>query len=555
MFNADLQPLPSNKEELERCLADPIWRIFSGCLYKIKIKGDDFRDEYGVLQVAESFEMPFKPNEAQIRFMDRLWYRNIILKARQLGFTTLICVLWLDHALFNANQNCGIIAQDLPTVYNIFKDKIKFAYDNLPPEIRERFPLKTCNKSEMEFAHNGSTIRVATSFRSGTIHRLHISEFGKICATDPAKDDEVIEGSIPTVPTNGVLVIESTAEGRNGSFYEMVQIAQKNYALRKILNSKEYRFHFYAWWQEPKYRLDASAIFISPEDHAYFDEIQLKVKEVMNIDCRIDPDQRAWYVLTRDNDLRGDQSKMWQEYPSFPDEAFQVAKDGNYYAKDMLALRRRGGVCEVEVLDMPVNTFWDIGNSDGCFIWYHQSMNQQDRFVNCYEAHGENLQHYVAELTSHGYVFGTHYLPHDAAHRRLGDFNKSTLEQLEDLLPGHNFVIVPRITLLNTGIQLTRKCMKNYWFDKKRCKLGIERIEGYQKKFSQTEKRFIDVPNKANGCSEGADALRQHAQAKESGLLGDYAYTQSRVGLGESEKRQDDMHDTYHDEPTDWRLV
>jgi hypothetical protein len=54
-------------------------------------------------------------------------------------------------------------------------------------------------------------------------------------------------------------------------------------------------------------------------------------------------------------------------------------------------------------------------------------MNQQDRFINCYEAHGENLQHYVAELTSHGYVFGTHYLPHDAAHRRLGDFNKSTL--------------------------------------------------------------------------------------------------------------------------------
>ena len=141
MFNAALKPLPTNKEELERCLADPIWRIFSGCLYKIKIKGDDFRDEYGVLQVAESFEMPFKPNEAQIRFMDRLWYRNIILKARQLGFTTLICVLWLDHALFNANQNCGIIAQDLPTVYNIFKDKIKFAYDDLPPEIRERFSL------------------------------------------------------------------------------------------------------------------------------------------------------------------------------------------------------------------------------------------------------------------------------------------------------------------------------------------------------------------------------------------------------------------------------
>ncbi len=59
--------------------------------------------KYGVLQVADTFELPFKPNHAQIKFLDRLWYRNIILKARQLGFTTLICVLWLDHALFNAN--------------------------------------------------------------------------------------------------------------------------------------------------------------------------------------------------------------------------------------------------------------------------------------------------------------------------------------------------------------------------------------------------------------------------------------------------------------------
>lgn len=553
VFETPLQPLPTNAEELEKCLRDPIWRIFSGCLYKIKIKGDDFRDEYGVLREADTFELPFKPNQAQVKFLDRLWYRNIILKARQLGFTTLICVLWLDHALFNANQNCGIIAQDLPTVYNIFKDKIKFAYDNLPEEIRERFPLKTCNKSEMEFAHNGSTIRVATSFRSGTIHRLHISEFGKICATDPAKDDEVITGSIPTVPTNGVLVIESTAEGRNGSFYQMVQIAQANYALRKKLGTKDYRFHFYAWWQEPKYRLDASTVIISAADHEYFDELEQKVKDSMGIQCHIDPDQRAWYVVTRDNDLKGDQAKTWQEYPSFPEEAFQVAKDGNYYAKDMLALRKRGGVCQVEVLEVPVNTFWDIGNSDGCAIWFHQMMNQQDRFINYYEEHGQNLQHYVVELLRLGYVFGTHFLPHDADHQRLGDFNKSIRDQLADLLPGHNFVIVPRITLLNTGILSTRKMLKNAWFDENRCKLGIQRIEGYQKVFSKQHKKFIDQPNKSNGCSEGADALRQHAQAKEAGLLGDYVYTASNTGSN-SITTQSNTHGYVEAPAPDWRF-
>ena len=552
--NTPLMPLPTNAEELERCLADPQWRIFSGCLYKIKIKGDDFRDEYGVLQEAETFELPFKPNDAQIKFLDRLWYRNIILKARQLGFTTLICVLWLDHALFNAHQNCGIIAQDLDTVFEIFEDKIKFAYESLPDEIRERFPLKTSNKSEMVFAHNGSKVHVATSMRGGTNHRLHISEFGKICAKYPDKAQEVVTGSIPTVPTNGILVIESTAEGRDGDFFKFVEKAQANFMARKKLSFKDYRFHFYAWWQEPKYRLDASNIDITDKDHEYFDEVEDTVYQRMGIRCKLDPDQRAWYVVTRDNDLNGNHSRMWQEYPSHPDEAFQVATDGNYYAKDMMLLRKRGGVTRIEVLDIPTFTYWDIGNSDGCAIWYHQIMNQQDRFIAYYEAHNENLKHYAAEILSRGYIYHTHFLPHDAAHKRLGDTNNSVEEQLMELLPGHNFVIVPRITQLITGIQSTRKHLKNAWFDREKCALGIQRIEGYQKKFNRADGRYTDQPNKANGCSEGADALRQWSQAKEGGLLGDLVFTQSWQGVGGANSAQPQHHGYKEAPPTDWRF-
>ena len=43
----DLQPLPTNAAQLEACLVDPIWRIFSGCLYKIKIKGDEYMQGRG----------------------------------------------------------------------------------------------------------------------------------------------------------------------------------------------------------------------------------------------------------------------------------------------------------------------------------------------------------------------------------------------------------------------------------------------------------------------------------------------------------------------------
>ena len=94
---------PVTTEETALCMKDALWRICSGKLYKIIIKGDDGQD---------GLVIPFKPNRAQKRLLARLWHRNVILKARQLGFTTLICVLWLDTALFSENVRCGIIAQD-----------------------------------------------------------------------------------------------------------------------------------------------------------------------------------------------------------------------------------------------------------------------------------------------------------------------------------------------------------------------------------------------------------------------------------------------------------
>lgn len=54
---------------------------------------------------------------------------------------------------------------------------------------------------------------VSNSGRSGTHNRVHVSEFAKLCAKYPAKADEIITGTIPSVPANGRMDIESTAEG------------------------------------------------------------------------------------------------------------------------------------------------------------------------------------------------------------------------------------------------------------------------------------------------------------------------------------------------------
>ena len=131
--------------------------------------------------------MPFIPNRAQKATFKSVMASKRHFKARQLGFTTLVCIVWLDTALFSENMRCGIIAQDREAAEVIFRDKVKFAYENLPEELKAAMPLARDSASELLFAHNNSSIRVATSMRSGTIHRLHISEFGKICAKYPDK--------------------------------------------------------------------------------------------------------------------------------------------------------------------------------------------------------------------------------------------------------------------------------------------------------------------------------------------------------------------------------
>src|SRR5690349_8443684 len=94
--------LPTDPAELARCLKDPMWRLSH--LYKITTKGDT-KDENDTLNDDdEGIVMHFVPNAAQRRFIARLWHRNLNLKARQLGFTTLACIMWLDHALFSPNQ-------------------------------------------------------------------------------------------------------------------------------------------------------------------------------------------------------------------------------------------------------------------------------------------------------------------------------------------------------------------------------------------------------------------------------------------------------------------
>lgn len=192
--------------------------------------------------------------------------------------------------------------------------------------------------------------------------------------------------------------------------------------------------------------------------------------------------------------------------------------EGDYYKNELTKVRETGRICRIPEMSIPVNTFWDIGNSDGCAVWFHQAVGMEDRFIGYYEAHGETLAHYAKELQNRGYLFNKHFMPHDADHKRLSDTNKSVKDMMGDL-GLRNIEIVPVITDLNTGIQITKKHFPSAYFDSVGCKVGIKRLDNYRKRYNKTDNRWIDEPNKSNGCSEAADSFRQFAQAKDAGLI------------------------------------
>jgi hypothetical protein len=184
----------------------------------------------------------------------------------------------------------------------------------------------------------------------------------------------------------------------------------------------------------------------------------------------------------------------------------------------MARVRREKRICNLPVLDIPVNTFWDVGNSDGTSIWFHQQVGVEDRFIDYFEAKGQQdtqLMTIVKKLQDKPYVYNKHFLPHDASHKRQNDLNES-IEDILKRLGLRNIEIVSKVTTLLQGIQITWSQFASAYFDEKRCAEGINRLDNYKKRRNQ-KGGWSEDADKSNGCSEGADAFRQWAQAKNAG--------------------------------------
>lgn len=505
--------------ELLDKLSDKFYRL-NNLYYIVDKEGDD---------------VPFIMNDSQCHFFENRHNKNIILKARQMGFSTLMCILFLDEVLFMPNKKAVIIAHSLDDAQSLLLTKVKYPYHRAMEEFPGLFEGISITKettTEMHFS-NGSMIAVDTTVRGGTVQYLHVSEFGKICATAIHKAKEIVAGAFNAIATGGFLTVESTAEGNSGFFYDYTMDARAIQDSKRKLTAMDFKLFFFPWFEDYRYRLtdeETDSIEIPQEVTEYFYRL-LKLSGI-----RVDKNQRAWYAMKH----REQGFLMKQEFPSTIEEAFEQSTEGAYYQAEMYNIRQAGRITSVPFTPgLPVHTVWDVGVSDYTVIIFWQKIGQEVRIIDCIYGCGEGLPYYSSILDNKRaqlkYVYGRHVGPWDIVKKDFG--TGKTLKQTAAQY-GIKFELAPDLGVLD-GIQATKDLLPRCYFDHRKTATSPERggknlvmaLESYRRSWDEKGGRWKDKPSHT-WESNFADALRYLAVAVDMDSGGVQAKKISRRKFG-----------------------
>lgn len=158
--------------------------------------------------------VPFELNKAQSDFLAHATGRDIILKARQLGFSSLILAILTTDFILRENQRCVVVSHETDATQRLM-DRVKFYLSAFEQKNKTKIPMKYNSRSEIVNELNNSTFYIGTaeskSFgRGDTITNLHLSEF----AFYP-NPEAILAGVLQAVTPEGAVFIETTANGFN----------------------------------------------------------------------------------------------------------------------------------------------------------------------------------------------------------------------------------------------------------------------------------------------------------------------------------------------------
>jgi hypothetical protein len=188
---------------------------------------------------------PLIANRVQREYERRRGRQNIVLKARQLGMSSWIAGRFFLKTITRPGTLTVEVAHTRRAAEGIFRIVHRFL-ESLPEPLRNGV-LRTSRSSgsQIVFPELDSEYRVesageASAGRGKTIQNLHCSEV----AFWPGNAAEALRGLRAGMPVDGELVLESTANGAGGCFFDEWRHAEETGLVR----------HFFPWWWEDEYR-------------------------------------------------------------------------------------------------------------------------------------------------------------------------------------------------------------------------------------------------------------------------------------------------------------
>lgn len=529
-------------EIYEGCFKDQYWRL--NHLYWIEVKSGPPRR--------------FRMNWAQEELFRNLWTRNNILKARQLGMSTLTALMILDGCLFRENWHAGVVDKTLEDAKEKLR-KMTFALDCMaePPMGDDRFggeDRKAINRfsarwvklakpqakaTDIFFVGSKSSVKVGTSLRGATLQFLHISEFGCVAANQPKKALKILGGAVNTVDSRGVIIMESTHEGgKYGENYRLTKAAME--MVGRKLSPMDFKFFFFPWWRQPEYSVaEPGSPVVDAGLQKYFGELEKR-------GITLDDGKKRWYA----SQCRTFGYMVRQEYPSTPEEAFESQVEGSIYGGIISDLRSQGRIrAEFEADDAyPLYVSWDIGLSDQMSLWLVQPRGDGRFYVlDHYTAHLHPLSHYFDVVRRweavHGQRVELHLLPHDSAKRdpEMVSFDTRFAQA------GFRYIRVPRVPDIWAGIHAVRDVLRHCVFHE-RCSepvkvdgeeyiSGINALENYQKLPVGANGAQREMPLH-NACSHSADAFRTFAEGVKNGFVNNVGSVRRVPGVAHNSVRR-----------------
>lgn len=254
--------------------------------------------------------VPFRYNAIQARYDEQKTNRDIILKGRQFGFSSVIGAEALMACLTKDNTRAVVISHEKDATQRLFARVKKYVERfyirdaNGEPQWY-KVPVSYNNRNELHFPETNSTFYIGTAGakavgRGDTIHFLHLSE---VAFYD--RMDELLAGLIPAVTKEGRIILETTANGFN-SFRDWWEASK--------IGKTSFKQHFFSWLEHKEYServIDKGII------EGKLDDEEISLVERFNAS----PEQLQWRRLKL-LEYKGDMDRFHQEFPVDDFEAF-----------------------------------------------------------------------------------------------------------------------------------------------------------------------------------------------------------------------------------------